>query len=832
MERRNGYATLRMGLRPPRAAVVFDGGDQWHFWARVALFACTNVWGGEGFILVPHRDGSVHPDLLAAVRRYDPDYVLTLQRTLNLVEHASPGTVVIHEEGRVTEGERRLELLAIHGVEFTYRAEDESARAQLVRVCSPHLRRDHSTGEWQDDMQYLTANGATHRLTSSGDIPGVPNGTLLGAPPDWGGSLGVLVASRCGAIEEPRLGATPILENSTLRSLAYWLTHPTGNGVPPEELVRPVNPGFDASDIEPAFSRTTLGLIPVTRGIARERRVLVTVGDTANDFALAYAYQRMFGRGVWLPVTSEHSSGTEHLVAATRNVISEQIFSGNGITIFSTLQHDSDVTSTIASLHEPIGKLILENQTTKNQNAENIELNTIHWTREGITFLVVDNQFNQDYAVPVIYNEDDDIEMVTTCPAPAIHHPTLATQDGLHWQVEIELHEALIPHGRQLDGVSLLPEGADPYLTWLRSGRDGIVFESERWNFIAAGTPRISRLARPRLRIPGLATWADLLAKQTSRRMAFSAAGRRVEVMKRLWGDRTKLAADIAGDMLLVLRAFRSIAKRADLHIEDDEGVFLATGAGDALWEAYLNFPGMLRQIGVDQDDEEAVVRFRSEVDRLLEAEVLRRGLILDCAHCRKVAFIAIDIVAQQNRCPRCSAQNSLSRERWRRPHGEPRWFYDMNPIVREHLTQDGEIPLLLSHYLRNKSRSYTDVAELELLGNDNSRLAEVDLIALSDHELITAEAKRVGSLGQGRILRAAVTKRIMIADQLEADQIVLATTDQTWKPGTVSELCTRMTHRQGKFPQPAVRLISGLGSDNVQDLRLDVDTGKSIAWA
>ena len=44
-----------MTLRPARVAVVFDGGDDWHYWVRLAIYAASQVWGGAGFILIPHR---------------------------------------------------------------------------------------------------------------------------------------------------------------------------------------------------------------------------------------------------------------------------------------------------------------------------------------------------------------------------------------------------------------------------------------------------------------------------------------------------------------------------------------------------------------------------------------------------------------------------------------------------------------------------------------------------------------------------------------------------------------------------------------------------------
>jgi len=51
----SGYADARMTLRPARVAVVFDGGEDWQYWARLAVYAASQVWGGAGFILIPHH---------------------------------------------------------------------------------------------------------------------------------------------------------------------------------------------------------------------------------------------------------------------------------------------------------------------------------------------------------------------------------------------------------------------------------------------------------------------------------------------------------------------------------------------------------------------------------------------------------------------------------------------------------------------------------------------------------------------------------------------------------------------------------------------------------
>jgi hypothetical protein len=79
------FQPLRAALRPPRAAVVFPGGDHWLSNAALALYSCRQIWGGSGFLLIPHHDGKVSRSLRRLARAYDPDYVLGNLRRSNQV---------------------------------------------------------------------------------------------------------------------------------------------------------------------------------------------------------------------------------------------------------------------------------------------------------------------------------------------------------------------------------------------------------------------------------------------------------------------------------------------------------------------------------------------------------------------------------------------------------------------------------------------------------------------------------------------------------------------------------------------------------------------------
>lgn len=824
-----GSATLRMGLRPPRVAIIFDGGAQWRFWARLALHACTNIWGGSGFIVIPHRDGNVDPQVLRAVRAYDPDYVVTLQRTIRTAEQAKPGSVSLSgEDGQPVSSERRAALIESHGDNEVGHSDDEAARVQVLGFCSSHRRRSFGPAEgWHEDFTSISPSAAeAGRLIPISAIPGSYQGPCLQAPPDWGGLLGVAIASRCGAVVEPSNGDDPDLPNEDLIQLIQWLLAGEERiGEPLYELIwhPTVAMSSDPATQPLALNRTAHGLIPVSYGVRQTPTMLVVVGDAPEDFALAHAYRAIYGRAVWLPSSwlSFTPGGTTSLFV-TRMAIRSALHGGGYAAIITTSVPEQELTSVVASLRQPIMWTEGDEANEQARQKERIKTGPITWDTNGKRHLAIEDQFDMDFAVPVIQHDNGDIEMSARCPLPAVTEPDLAATSGLHWQVDIDIEEATTPRGRELDGTSLLADGESKYQTWVRSSRNGITFESGRYDFILAGTPANARLARPRFRTPGLLNWANLIAQQDGNSVKLSAAGRRVAVLQRLMGDRETLAALFSGPLLPALRAFTPTTRRTENQFADDEGVNLPTGSGTHSSEGYLTFHGIAQRLPKFSD----IPSLRHCIDELLTLGLLRRGLIIGCQQCHRPEFITIDDLAQKNACPRCSAFSDLTQPRWRKPTDEPRWYYDLHTLMRQHLVQNGDVPLQLSHYLRTHHRKYVDIAEIELCNPNGDAIAESDLIALADDDIITAEVKRPGTLGEGKLLAAAIKKRLLLADHLLADQILLATADAAWDDKTVNALRAGILGYPWRRSIPTLRLITGVGDATPVDVGLNVDNG------
>ena len=814
-------------MRPARVAVVFDGGDDWHYWARLAIYAASQVWGGAGFILVPHREGEVTPFLLQAARAYDPDHVVLLRVMLRQFEAARPGVQQLLMDGKPVTGAERKRLLAQAGGMFRNDPAGEKARLVVAEVCSPYRERTPSGEAWFEEVTALNADGAAGYLTSVYGLAGVPGGSRLAAPADWGGPLGIAVAARCGALVEPVPADSPQMRDEERLDLIRWLLSDGERGTPPYSAVWHPSAAVSVRplDLETAFDWGRHGLTVIQRGFAPGRPALVVAGDEAVDFALAFAWDRLYGRSLWLPSEWQPSPdlSTSEMTAIRVELDNFGFDAGHTdgqVQLATTSLDPGKMTALADVLNSP-----LVHSADPAGQSDRASVRALRFDLSQVGLLAVAGQFDQQFTVPV-RKDADGVVMMMPSPVPAIEDPDLARSAGLQWHVDLELLGSAMPRGRGLDGHALFAPGENIHLTNVRSGRDAITYNAGRLDYVLAGTAPLSRLARPRLREPGLAEWARLLAGQSSLSFGLSPAGRHAEMLGQLWESRDGFVRSLTGRLLPVLRAFQVSQTQSTSAYPDGEGVVLLNGVR----EGYLTFAGMLKFAG----DGTSPATLRDDVDALAARGVVRRGLVLGCRTCGRPSFMAVENLAQVNQCPRCGTDNELARQQWRDPVEEPSWYYDLHPVARELLCDHGDVPLLLSRHLRSLSRRYDDAPELELRDAAGSPVAEADLIAVSDDSLIIAEAKSNDTLGgKPREIRRAAAKRVKLADVLQADQIILATTQQKWNASSTAEMSSAVNgHPWTAGLPPAVRLITGLSSGQVQDLRLDLASGTTANWS
>lgn len=805
-----GYASFRMSPRAPRVAIVIPGGAGWRYWARLALHGASRTWGGAGFVLVPHQQGTVHPRLLHAAGAYDPDYVLLMDPTLGDYEALFPGELALeeHEANVPLDAERRRDLVDRAPDSPVPVAGGEEARQAVVDACSPYRRWDGPTGRWEEDQLWWSGEAPGYPFVSTGALR-VDESRAVSVLPAAPGDAGLALTARIGTFLRP----TPILgpvgaASASAAELdqgraAAWLISGTGQR-PGGMLSGP------ASGVA-AFEAGSVGLATVGGAAARLRPALVMLGDSAEDFALALMWDRMTGRGIWLPRAWWPTAGgrTAELAGAALSLMITRVARRPPGVRLSTVSATEDETAHVLSRLQGRLEQIAAGRSTSRSSREPVALDGgAPWLGPGSQHLAVQGQYDQSFALPVrVHDDSGGSEMAAPTPAPAVHTTELVPHlPVLRWEVDLQAHRSPMPTGRGLDGHTLFAEGEDTWLTWVRSGRDGTSFNAHRYDFVSAGSTPEAALARPRLRDFGLADWANALVAPSGRTFRPSDAGLRVEILTRMAGGRAELADLLAGPLRPALRAFNTEAKSTRLAYPNWEGVALIDGG-------YLTLDGMASLSGMGPGD------VRPVADTLLTAGILRRGLIVDCSSCQRPSFVEIGRLAQRNDCPRCDHRNELVHERWRRSGAEPAWYYDLHPAARELFRQHGDVPLLLSTYLRESSRRYTDIAELEMVDMAGQGLAESDLLAHADGRVITAEAKSNDALADSpKRIRTAAKKRVLLARALRADDIVLATTQPTWSAASVEALRSAIARETwpGGAP-PVLRTICGLGGA-VQD--------------
>lgn len=804
------YETVGMSLRAPRVAVVFDGGTGWHARAREAMRQVTECWGGVGFVLVPHHEGTIAPPVASAVQRYDPDFVLTVQEEWG--EGGATGS----------EGPRDgSDDVPTDGADAGFEAvsppdtagNGRRARDWLSEHCSPYVRLssepDESeigwpTGEdgYRDECETSLQPGENSQLWQL-DRVGVTIEPCQAVPRSWGGSVATAAAAMFGVLDKPALHATSTDDDAAV--LGHLLG--VGHAAPPPALVH--NPHGMLLSVGPArlpaalrFSRHGLDLT-FRAGHGRRGTTTWVVGSSSDDFALAMIWDRTHGQCTWIDRAwggDPSRGGVGDVVrAAAKQALMSRGRPTKLVLMSATLGPDDlEMWQRTSGIDATQGEVIIEEPARRDDPF-----------RTPLFQYVLRGQHDRRHALPLVAEGEGTVKLASTPPLPTVEpgHPI----DTVHVPVQVDLvvPGATMPAGRGFDAHALADGDENSDMTWYRSSRSGVTYQSQRWDLVLSSATGYGRLAAPRLRVLGLQPWIRTMAQQRGYLMRSSDPGRRTDVLAHLWGGREVMARDVASPLGKALGHFTPPKGSSGSYLEK-EAVKLTPERG------VVTFEGMSSCWPDEHSSDQSHVR--RVIDDLLIKGVLRRGLVLRCSACSRLDFFSIDQLAQRMPCALCGAQISLVQSNWRHPIAEPKWFYDAHPTARQLVSEHSDLPLILAHHLTHRSRRAWHVGELELVEEGNS-VAETDLVAFVDGQLIIAEVKSNNDLAAGGSLRRAVDKRIIVAQVIRADQIVLATSKATpFSNATVRALKEGIEKAEWIGRPPAVRLISDLTTSTPRD--------------
>lgn len=775
------FLTLETAMRPPRVAILFSGDANWRRWARLAIAAASNTWAGGGHVFVPYdADGHVDPLVLDAVAAYDPDHVVLYVPSYAELEAVEPGSVQVGDgNGGYLEGEARAELLRANP-NFTPGPTrvGHTARLLVAARCTPFRSPYRDDPERSDLQSRIGVESYAGLVTADRFLSAGPM-RVLAPDPDWtsDGALwvsathGLPPAQWSGSSARPEPPATELWK-WTLGARS-WLA-PT----PPTDLVI----GAATEDGEPEqaptwFARLDSGVAEMIQGYAHDR-IAIVFGDTASDFALAAIYRVLLRTAHWVPdEVLQDPSSEAHLVGALRSMQLDLEHAGEKLIVVSTSLASDRVEEHFTALMRSLPAVIIGDE---RQSHEGFTTGA-PVLESGLASRYLEEGVGSQLGLPVRVDAGGTSTTLTSFTPPT------PTQSGLisnsvYWLVDVLTRPQSFPSGRGLPPDALLaPENEWP--PTIRASRSGSTLNPASQGFVAAGAVMSSRLARPMLRFPGLRDWADAMAGREGHSVRHSAPGERAQFVASRLGSRQALTELVNSPFLHALRQFDRRASQARVKSKSHvDGIVDLDGD-----RAYLSAQAIGRAAGVV-----VVPDVRELLDRLCTAGLARRGLILKCTSCRRASFHSVDSLSQSFRCPRCDASNALNAQAWLTESAEPEWTYDLHSTLREVINQDGDVPFLAGQHLASiahRSRAYDDCPELEIV-RDGKPVAEFDLLAHVDGEVVVVESKRAGQLGTTATIRKATARKLALAARLlRADAVCLATSASEWNQTDVERV-------------------------------------------
>ncbi|MBB5911277.1 hypothetical protein BJY24_000144 [Nocardia transvalensis] len=731
--------------------------------------------------------------------------MVTYPRELVDFEYFMQGQLQVRGvDGQLLEGPERWNALA-EGIVLsdTVTAGDRMARDQVAAVCSPYMRV-HNTSRVEPVREYR--KGA--EFPDVNLMPGLAVGNCVQCPPNWGGLLGVAVASHAGLVDSPNPAAIePDIDDRALGRLTAWLmgTRPS----PPACLIRLPRDGAAHSEVGRAWGYTMTSLLQVSESLVPAEALLV-VGDSPDDFALARLWQLTYGQGVWLPsfLGIDRDPLPSAFVEGLARIFDSCSVGPRKLTVTSASLPEAD----IADVLERFRAAVIE-WPGGDQNPDGISqaagARDLAWPRRNTTYLAVREQFDEVLTVPTKADSTGTRTMLAPLPPPLLEDNLLAQHPNMTWHIDITWLDDQSVLGCGLTGRDLLPSTEGLQMTLARSSRHGTSYPSRRYDLVLDGIPAVNRLPRIKLRDLSLADWVDAKLAQHGLTSRLSSAGQKTAQLARMLGDRAAVVELFAGPLLPALHKMDAKAKRTIDCYPHDEGVRIRAGYG------VLNFNGFVVSSPAITEPE-----IRYLLDTALRAGVIRCGLVLRCVVCTEVQFQPIDRLGQRWTCERCDSMNDLDQPAWNLPLAEPRWFYDLHPVGRQLLDDHGDVPIALAAHLAasgEKALPYHDLAEIELVGQAKSRV-ELDLIAYHDGKLTVGEAKSAAQLNgkNTRERRAEVAKKCQAAVWLEADELVFGTSEPAWTPSAVNNILDSVAAFDWpRIGQPTIRLVAGLGLSN-----------------
>lgn len=785
------YRDAQRLVRPPRVAVLLADGEAWEHGAMRMIENFCRTWGGgAGALFTAKDDGRIATPFWSLLAAYDPDEVGVYVHTLRGWQMADPAAFeawlqqqtaqLAADHGSTPERERHRLL---EGGSFL--TEPISGWQVPDPIQEEMRRRLAPFGSKQLIVRALYKADAppVHNLTDICKLTWVPDRIRLLDTHHWPPRVRLLISARVGVLAASHISDS-MARGSTVETVITrqedlpGLLELAWSGQIDRSLFylrrALAHAGGDPPPVEgPYWDQDFLSDTPMTQseyGCAWQNRwrpsldedpVVLLVGDSGADFGWAYTRQRCVGPTLWCPLTESEDPIIGPILVTVLARVLERLSN----------RHGERVPVLVASMS---AEHMIDNFVDRLRADPSTEIDLQPCLIEDIplppTKVLLDvervDSLRELFLDGLLAGQVD------------VPLPTKARSIdpwACRWIIDFLVNGHHLPARW---AVGPLADAAGEQTRSVRSGADGVCYQSHGHGFVVGGSTLQQMLVQLRPRLPSAAeVFAALLGPDFS--LQTSSAGRYTQRCLELWGGLDPLVEALKTPAVSqLLHAWLSKQKSGV-----DPGVFCSD-------RRFLSFEDASAASDLAEED------LRQILDRYIERAILRRGLVLGCDRCSNADFYRLEDVGRTFQCSRCRLTNPIVQSAWKAPT-EPSWYYSLDEVVYQMLRGDGRVPILALAKLKEGSRSFLFVPEMHLGGADLD--IELDLWALVDGEIVIGEAKKSAYLE-----KAAKTEKqrcvalASVAQAVTADRFVLATAADQWIPRTLSTMSAQLEHRTG----------------------------------
>jgi len=778
--------------RPARVAVLIDADDPW--WPTVAkniIGVFSRQWGGFGNVIAPHSKGSVREEFTKLLRIYDPDYLLTYEKTVfDLKQNDAEAYSRLVEQERTT----------LAQPQFSY-SEDE-IKQRLRELDDKRLKQADQTEElnrnllgkvWPFHFEQWLVQGSVRASTEMAegmtpltlfDPPQLSKRAmqyyvLNGVDPMIALGLYSIVGDYHSCMARHTLDcaweAVDITEDTIGQAL--WILWDL------RERQRRAG--------EWPFAVGMSGLSQA--GFRHESHVTIfevpavfVVGSTCEDYCLFNMLSRLNPKVLWFPFTYEDmlSKGPADRYALG-GYVSHSLYgisqSRPAITSISwSAEQRSDLRARWDTLYRPAPvkvTTVVEGETKESLLTEP-SLADAHIDASFEELTPVRLRLIEEVSVASVRREQflngTSVNLVNT-PTPVTL--TSKGQYAPKWIVEVHIEGVTVPPSESF---------ADLFLDFKSPGKSanhgyrvsesGIHYDPLR-GFQQAGVSYRAQLDDPLLKLPSSETVISTLLQDRGVKSQPSDKGRFMQQTIGLFGSLEAL-----GSALRSQNEFRLLTGLAETE-ETPGGPGLYVRVRNQRTFVFEDFMTVLRR-------PETV---RSLLDDWIERGILRQGLVLKCDRCLQTEWYPLDSLGHHFVCVRCGAGGIVKPSRIpfpdKHPTDAPYLAYILAEVIARFIQNNGDSVALALDKLRAESRaSFLFCPELDVIMGSSQEKREIDIAALRDGKLIVGEVKT----GKSPTFSKLAAKRLLeFTEVVRADEVVLCTSNEV-SPEVLSQLKLR----------------------------------------